>query len=192
MKKVLSAVLLLCVALLTVGCSVEDAIQNIVTDGLLEGKVNGVSADETFEIEAYHLTLKTDDKWVKTDAENFDVQISDGNSRLSVMAYRDIDLAEGQTPAGLYTWHTEDLLSRRENVETVEGTKTQKRAGKTMQYSLHSAERNGNKNYYLSCLVTFDDQDEVFVWVLYNGTPSYVLEHREEALAILDTLSYGQ
>lgn len=141
-----------------------------------------------FEVEDYGITLTASKDWEKSEETPFDLQIGDGNSYLSIMAYDKIDLADDQTPEDIYKWHNEDLFGRRDNVELVEEPITYTGNGKTITRAMYSAERDGMKNYYCSCLVTFEGGD-VFAWVIMTGTPSYLVKHLDSMLEIVDTMA---
>lgn len=159
-------------AILT-GCStILDRLQNVET---------------VFEIPEYNLKITADIDFERVDAGNWDLQITDGNCYISVMAYSDIDLAENQTAKDVYDFHNDDMLSRRDNAFIVKDETTETLTDKTIVKTVYSAENNGNKNYYSSYLVEFKDE-ETFAWVLVTGTPSYIENNSEKLDGIVHTL----
>lgn len=135
--------------------------------------------EAVFEIPLYGLTLTAYDTY-RVDAENssWDLQITDGNAYISVMAYKYIDLSEEQTPEAIYDYHNSDIFSRRDNVKVIEEAAATREESRTITKTRYSAELDGTKNYYDSFLVDFRG-NEVFAWVLVTGTPSYVENSKE-------------
>lgn len=166
----LAAILLL---ILCAGCS------------LLTGRVR---RDRNFEIEDYGITFTAAGDWEEVEDTPFDIQITNSKSYLGIMAYGEQDLFPEQTAQEVYDWQNSDLFSRRENVEVVEQYQEYHAGGKTIGSTMFSAERDKNQNYYLSCLVRFDNRDDIFAFVMITGTPSYIQNSREDLLGILETL----
>lgn len=166
----LAAVLLL---LLSAGCS------------LLPGKSR---PDKEFRIEGYGITFTAAGEWEEVSDTPFDIQITNSKSYLGIMAYGEQDLSQEQTAREVYDWQNSDLFSRRENVEIVRQYREYQSQGKTIGSTLFSAERDGNQNYYLSCLVRFDTGDTPFAFVMITGMPNYIQDNREALLAILESM----
>ncbi len=139
---------------------------------------------EEFLVEGYGIEITTSDDWEKKEKTNFDIQLCNGQAYFGVMAYQMIDLAEGKTPEDMYKWHNEELFGARENVEVIETGVTDTYDDKTVTAMMYSAENDGSKNYYYSCLVTFHDSD-VFAWAMIWGTPSVILNHQEEYASMI-------
>ena len=144
--------------------------------------------EKTFKVYGYDLKITANSNF-KDDSEDspWDLQITNNNVYLSVMAYEYIDLSEGQSPKDLYDFHNEDLFSRRENVSVIEEEATQTLTGKNITKTRYSAEADGNKNYYDTYLIDFTES-EVFAWVLVTGTPSYLKNNTEELESIVYSL----
>ncbi len=179
MKKrmVILGVLMLAVTMLT-GC-----LPLMVREELQESLVE----EEKFTVDGYGITITTPGNWEKEEDTSFDIQLHDGQAYFGVMAYRLIDLPEGGVPKDYYDWHNEDIFSRRENLKVIEEAVTESCNGKTITRAVYSAERDGNKNYYYSCLVTFDDSD-VFAWVIVTAVPSEFENRREEYAAMIEAM----
>ena len=134
--------------------------------------------EKVFLIESYNLKITADDTFEDKTGGSFDLQITNEKSYVSIMAYKYEDLSESQTTLDIYDAQHEDLLGKRENVSTIEERKTEEKSEYTLTQTLFSAENNGVKNYYLSYLIDFKD-DETFAWVMITGTPSYINSQRD-------------
>ena len=104
------------------------------------------------------------------------------------MAYKYIDLPEGVTPRDVYDMQNEDLFSKRTAVTVIEEVKTQTVSQKTVTRALHSAEKDGVKNYYATYLIDLPEE-EVLAWVLVTATPSYLEANQEYLNNIVFSLS---
>lgn len=156
---------LLIICLMLTGCSFVGPI--------------GEKKDVIFEIPFYKLSLTANESFEKDNEDsNWDLQLTNGNAYISIMAYKYIDLAEDQSPKEIYDWHNEELFSKRDNVSVVKEAVTETEADRTIIKTRYSAENDGSKNYYDSYLLDFKN-DEVFAWVLVTGTPSYIESTKE-------------
>ena len=162
------------VCVILAGCDIVDNIRN---------------AQKEFEIPEYNLKISADIDFEKVDASNLDLQITDGSCYLSVMAYKSVDLAEGQSTKDVYDFHNSDLFSKRDNVSVIEDESTETLSGKSIVKTCYSAENNGVKNYYYSYLVDFGG-DGAFAWVLATGVPSYMESNAERLDNIVKTLEF--
>lgn len=138
-----------------------------------------------FYIDDYDIYLTTDSDWEEADPGSFDLKITNNDCYFGVMAYNSVDLAKKWTPETLYEWHNEDVFSRRQNVEIIDPCISYSKDGKNYTYTLFSAEKDDDKNYYGSCMITFDSTDEKMVWVLFAALPSYVIENEDYILDII-------
>lgn len=161
MKKTL--VMLLSVCLLLSGCSVFEEVTPFIE-----------ITEKVFSVEGYGLQVTADSSFTENTGGSFDLQITDGDSYISIMAYKYIDLPEDTTPLDVYDAQNEDLISKRTAVTVIEEAETQ---GDITQ-ALYSAEKDGVKNYYGSYLVDFP-QEETFAWVLVTAAPSNFERNRE-------------
>ena len=151
---------------------------------------SGGEAPIRFYIEDYNLAFMAPQEWERTENYNFDLKITDGKAYFSVMVYYSIDLAADETPKDVYAWQNNDLFSKRENVEVVEEEQIIQYDGGTITATLFSAEREHKKNYYYSCLVQLDDNEDIFMWVLINATPSYILKNQNTYFDMIKTMEY--
>lgn len=122
--------------------------------------INDLIAEEKiFTIDDYDIYFTADKDWEEVSQDNFDIKITNDKCYFNVMAYHTVDLAEIWTPAYLYDWHNNDIFSQRENVEIIKSCNTYLKNGKTILYTLYSAEHENDKYYYGSCMVTFSSTD---------------------------------
>ncbi len=171
-KHFLPVIFTLCICLIFSGCS-------------------SAPKEITHEITDYNLQITADSKFKDAKSESWDLQLSDGMSYISVMAYSYSDLAEGQTPKDLYNYHNDDLFSRRENVSVIEKEKAEKTSTANVVKTRFSAEKDSSKNYYDSFLFEFE-KGEVFAWVLISATPSYLEKNTNELHNIVYSLTLNQ
>lgn len=147
--------------------------------------------DKEFYIEDYGISLLVPKEWEECELESeCDLYLTNGESYLGVMAYYLIDLPKEYTIERYYEIQNENFLSRRENVEIVEPQKTISCEGKKITTTMFSGERDGGKSYYYICLVTFDDNPDVFAYVLISAIPSKMLKQQEDMLNIIKTMEY--
>ena len=166
MKKVFVIFLMACMLFSAAGCSVlNDA------DSLLK------PTEAVFTIDRYHLQITADSTFQEKTGGSYDLQITNGSTYISIMAYKYIDLPENLTPQNVYDMQNEDLFSKRTAVTTIEEAKTQALSQRTITHALYSAEKDGVKNYYASYLVDLPDK-ETFAWVLISAMPSYLDDNR--------------
>ena len=148
---------------------------------------NGKGATpKVFSIDKYSLQIEADSTFNEETGGSFDLQITNDDAYVSVMAYKYSDLAEGLTPQNIFNSQNEDLFSRRENVSVVEDVKTQEASQRTIVQKLYSAEKDGVKNYYGVYLVDIPDK-ETFAWILVTTMPSYWEDNSE----LLNSIAYS-
>ena len=167
MKKVIVFLLLTCILFSAAGCSVLEK-----ADSLLK------PTDVVFAIDSYQLQITADSSFQEKTSGSFDLQITNGSSYISIMAYRYMDLPDSVTPLDVYDMQNEDLLGKRTAVAVMEETKTETVSRHTVTQTLYSAEKDGVKNYYASYLIDFSEE-ETLAWVLVSATPSYLTDNRE-------------
>lgn len=167
MKKVLVMFLIACILCSVAGCSIPND-----TDTLIPPK------DTVFTIKSYNLQLTADSTFEENTGGSYDLQITNGSTYVSIMAFQYIDLPSNLTPMDVYDMQNEDLFSKRTAVKIIEEAKTQAIAQRTITHALYSAEKNGVKNYYASYLIDLPDA-ETFAWVLVTAAPSYLSANRD-------------
>lgn len=158
MKKLTLLLLIVCMLFSAAGCSALNDVADLISP-----------TEEVFSIEGYRLQITADSTFKTNTGGNFDLQITNGKAYISIMAYKYIDLPEDTTPQDVYDVQNEDLFSKRTNVTAIEESETQ---------ALHSAEKDGVKNYYATYLIDLPDA-ETFAWVLVTATPSYFENNKE-------------
>lgn len=169
MKKMIILLAVACMLFSAAGCST------------LESK------STVFTVEGYSLQLTADSTFEATTGSNFDLQITDDNVYIGVMAYKYIDLAENTTPLDVYALQNETLFSKRTAVMELEAEKTQSLAEAVITQGLFSAERDGLKNYYATYLIDLPEA-ETCAWVLVSSLPSYFENHRDALHTIVCSL----
>lgn len=168
MKKVIIVLLLIaCMLFSAAGCSVTRDTTSL-----------SKPTEAVFSIDNYQLQITADSTFQEKTGGNYDLQITNGNTYISIMAYKYIDLPENLTPLDVYDMQNEDLFSKRTAVTIIEETKTQSLSQCTITHALYSAEKDGVKNYYASYLVDLPDE-ETFAWVLVTAMPSYLDNNRD-------------
>lgn len=145
-------------------------------------------AAKEFNVSGFGINLTATESWEESADTPFDIQITNGKCYVSVMAYKTADVEAYYTPLEIYDWHNEDIFSRRDDMEIVEELTTYAGTGKTITKTLYSAVNEDVENHYLSCLVTFDDNPDVFAWVLVSTMPSYMEDNEEALLEIIDSM----
>lgn len=167
MKRVSVVLLMVCVLFSATGCSIlNDAISHVKP------------TEAVFSIDSYQLQITADSSFQEKTGGNFDLQITNDNAYISIMAYKYIDLPEGLTPLDVYDMQNEDIFSRRDAVTVIEETKTQSIPRHVVAQAMYSAEKDGVKNYYATYLVDIPEE-ETFAWVLVTAIPSYLNNNRE-------------
>ena len=161
MKKAIILLIAVCILFSASGCSTLDDID-----------ASTMPTEKTFLLESYHLKITADDTFYEKTGGSFDLQITNDNTYISIMAYDYIDLPQNITPQDVYDMQNEDIFSRRDAVTVVDEAKTQTLPQGTVVYGVHSAEKDGVKNYYASYLIDLSEK-ETFAWVLITAAPSY-------------------
>ena len=177
MKKFLIGLLAVCMVFSAVGCSVLNDVAPQVQP-----------TEKKFSIDSYGLQITADSTFQEKTGGSFDLQITNNDAYISVMAYPYIDLPQDLTPLDVFDMQNEDLFSKRTAVAVIEEAKTQILSQYTITQALYSAENDGNKNYYASYLIDFPDE-EVFAWVLVTAMPSYMERNRESLHNIVCSLT---
>ena len=170
MKKIFIGLLIVCMLFSAVGCSFFK------------------TREKVFSIDNYDLQITADATFYDSTVGEFDLQITNNKSYISIMAYKYIDLSSALTPRLVYKMQNDDLFSKRNEVSVVEAEKTSVLSDRTVTYALYSAEKEGIKNYYSTYLIDIPEK-EVFAWVLVSSTPSYLLENRAYLDGIVFSLS---
>ncbi len=180
MRKIFVFLLTACMVLSFASCAAFDIVINELKP-----------QEKVFLVENYNLKITADDTFKDKTGGSFDLQITNEQSYVSIMAYKYEDLSEGQTTMDIYDAQHEDLLGKRENVSTIEERKTEEKSEYTLTQTLFSAENNGVENYYLSYLIDFKDYG-TFAWVMVTGTPSYIKSQREYFHNIVCSLAIAE
>ena len=170
MKQAILLILMSCILFLNIGCTPIK------------------QSEKTFSVENYNLQITADSTFSKRNTGNFDLQITNDKSYISIFAFEYIDLSNGQTPLDVFDIQNEEIFTRRVNINLIEETKSQSFSNCTITQALYSAEKDGVKNYYAPYLIDFPE-DEVFAWVLITATPSYLSKNREYLNNIVCTLT---
>ena len=169
MKKAILFILVSCILFSNIGCTLIQPSEKI------------------FSIDNYNLQITADSTFSQENDSNFDLQITNDKSYISIFAFKYIDLSKEQTPLDIFDKQNEDIFSRRTEVNLIEETKSQSFSNHTITQALYSAEKDGVKNYYAPYLIDFPE-DDVFAWVLITATPSYLIDNREYLNNIVCTL----
>jgi len=167
MKKILALFYTVCLLLAATGCSAVYRIDFAAN-----------TKDTVFSIKDYGLQITADGSFHLTDADNFDLQITNKDAYISIYAYKYTDLPYGLTPNDIYDMQNEDIFSKRTNVTVIDEVKSQSSEAVTITYEVYSAQKNGNENYYATYLVDFP-HDKTFAWVLVSATPEYFNDNKE-------------
>jgi len=177
MIKKIIVLLMTCILFSTVGCSVPNNPASLLEP-----------TETIFTVDNYHLQITADSTFNEKTDGDWDLQITNENAYISIMAYRHIDIPENLTPLDIYDMQNEGLLSQRTTVNVIEKAKTQTFSQQVVTHALYSAEKDGVKNYYASYLIELPD-DETFAWVLVSAMPSYLDENKEYLHNIVCSLS---
>lgn len=170
MKKSIAALVIACLLLCTAGCSILKP------------------AEKVFTVDTYGLQITADSSFQENTGGAFDLQITNDNAYISIMAYRYIDLPEGCAPADVFKTQNDDLLGKRDGVVLIQPEQTQTVAQRQVTQALYSGERNGVKNYYATYLVDIPEA-ETCAWVLVTAAPSYFTANQEHLNDIVLSLT---
>ena len=125
-----------------------------------------------FPISEYNLQITADERYEDVTAEgNFDLQLKKGDLYISIFAFDESWLKEGQTTKDIYQYQNEDILSLRTDVEVVKEETTEKTELGKITRTLFQGKRMGTKYSFDCYLVEFDDVD-TFAWVVVTDTPA--------------------
>lgn len=167
MKKLLAFFLALGMMCAIAGCSLSEDVLSAIQP-----------QEKIFLLEDYDLQIVADSTFEDKTGGSFDLQITNDNAYVSIMAYPYIDLPEGTTPLDVLELQNNDIISKRDNVSVVEERKTQAISQGEVTYMVYSAQKDGVKNYYATYLVDFPEA-EICAWVLVTATPSYYTGHTD-------------
>ena len=177
MIKKIIVLLMTCILFSTVGCAVPN------------NPVSLIQPTETvFTVDNYRLQITADSTFNENTNGDWDLQITNENAYISIMAYKHIDIPENSTPLDIYNMQNEGLLSKRTAVNVIEKAKTQTFSQQVVTQALYSAEKDGVKNYYATYLIELPN-DGTFAWVLVSAMPSYLDENKEYLHNIVCSLS---
>ena len=177
MKKLLAFFLAVGMMCSIAGCSLSEDILSAIQP-----------QEKLFLLEDYDLQIVADSTFADKTGGSFDLQITNDNAYISLMAYPYIDLPEGVTPLDVLELQNDDITSKRDNVAVVEERKTQAISQGEVVYMVYSAQKDGVKNYYATYLVDFPEA-EICVWVLVTATPSYYTSNTDYLHNIVCSLS---
>jgi len=177
MKKAIVLLLAACVLFSAAGCSVLNNPSSLFKP-----------TEKVFPIENYQLQITADSTFKEKTGGSFDLQITNNNAYISVMAFKYIDLPKDLTPQDVFDMQNEDLISKRSAVTVIEEAKTQTLSQRIITQALYSAEKDGVKNYYGTYLIDLPDE-KTFAWVLITAVPSYFECNRESLHNIVCSLT---
>ncbi len=195
MKKILKTTLAAVLALsMLASCSfLPFSVENEAgTDGD-ESKPASVTSERTFAVGDYGVNVSVKDDWIKTDATNFDLQLSSKkySANLSIFVFYKVDMATGYMVEDMYNEQNTQLFENRQNVTVVSELETKTVGTKTVYAKTTSAENNGSKNYYRTYMLD-DSESKVLVWVMINSVPSDMEKYADYFDGIVDTISFKQ
>ena len=168
MKKIIASIMMICILFSATGCVLMNAV-------ILN---SNVTTEKTFTVDNYGLQITADSSFKTATEGDFDLQITNNDTYISIMAYNYIDLPSDLTPSDVYEMQNEDLFSRRTNVTVIEEQKSLSSDQCTVTYAMYSAEKDKSKNYYAAYLIDFPSE-ETFAWVLVTAMPSVLEANRE-------------
>ena len=176
MKKAMIFVLVVCILCSSAGCS---------------GLTLAEPVQKTFLLESYNLQIVADDTYYEKTGGSFDLQLTNENSYISIMAYRYSDLPEGTTARDVYDIQNQDIFSKRDAVAEIEKTETFSLPQGEAIRGAYTAKRDGSENYYVTYLIDIPEE-EVLAWVLVATLPTYYPNHKEHLDNIVCSLSAAQ
>lgn len=141
--------------------------------------------ETVFDIPEYGIQVTMPSNWNEKSDSPYDLYCTNGSAYVGIFAFYSIDLADGQSPATIFTLQRDDILEKRDTVKVVDDSIIISSIGKSITSELYSAEHSGNKNYYYCCLVEFTDNPDVFLWMLFTSLPSYAESNMEMFQAIV-------
>lgn len=146
----------------------------ILLNGCIK-RVNSTEDIQLFEVKGYDIIFSMPGNWRENICANeeIDMQCNDGNSYMITFAYNKTDLAKNQVPKDIYDFHTNDIMTKRDNIVIDNKENMRKIGGKTIISNFFTGEINGNKNCYYINLVDFGEKSDKFVCVLFTAKPSY-------------------
>ena len=150
---------------------------------------SGCTTVNTYKANGYdNVSVTCNNTWINvTEGTPYDLQITNKSAYFSIMAYRLVDLAQGQTPRDIYAAHNEWIKESRDNCVTVKNEVTRKSGDNIIVETLFSAEKDSNKNYYDSYLITNEESD-TFLWVLITTLPSMYENTKEEFTSMIESI----
>ena len=176
MKKAMIFVLVVCILCSSAGCSVLTPAEPV---------------QKTFLLESHNLQIVADDTYYEKTGGSFDLQLTNENSYISIMAYRYSDLPEGTTARDVYDIQNQDIFSKRDAVAEIEKTETFSLSQGEAIRGVYTAKRDGSENYYVTYLIDIPEE-EVLAWVLVTTLPTYYPNHKEHLDNIVCSLSTAQ
>lgn len=182
MKRIISLLLVVCIALPFAGCSA--VLERLSTVMPMETE----PTEKTFTVNNYPLQIVADTSFYDKTGGSFDLQITNDSCYLSVMPYLYSELPEGIAAQDVYDIQNEEIFSKREAVTPVAEAKTQSLPQGEMIYGVYSAEKDGVENYYATYLIDFPGQ-EICAWVLVTAVPSYYQSNTDYLHNIVCSLS---
>ncbi len=152
---------------------------------------NAVSFDteRAFAVGDYGVNVLISGDWKKTDATNFDLQLSSDEyaANLSVFVFYKVDLSSDETAEDMYNEQNDMLFENRQNISAVGEAMIKKSGTKTIYAKTTSAENNGSKNYYRTYMID-DSESKILVWVMINSVPSDMEKNTEYFDGIVDKI----
>jgi len=130
-----------------------------------------------FLIEDYKLQITANSTYREETGGEFDLQITNSKTYISIMAYSYEDLPEDTTALEVFDIKNEDIFSRRDDVKTIEEPQTNQYPERTVKQALYSANKDGKSNYYLIYLIDFPEEEK-FAWIIVTATPTYFSKNR--------------
>ena len=177
-RKLMGIILVLCSLLCVAGC-------------VGTGGATAEPTRVTFAVTGYGLQIMADDTFTEKTGGEWDLQLTNDECYISVMAYKYSDLSEEYTPQDVYKLQNDSFLGKRTNVKELEKESTEVIEGRTVTQKLYSAEKDGVENYYASYL--FDiPESEICAWLLISTPSSYFEGNREHLNNIACSLSAAQ
>lgn len=138
-----------------------------------------------FSIPDYGLTITAPENWVVEKQDNFDLQLCKDDMYLSIYAFR-YDEFDGNAYE-LNQAQNNDIMSKRENVQYLHADTIVSKNGKIFYSVTYTAEKDNTKFTYFLNLVDLPDSERM-AWFCITGIPSVVENHRDELLAIVESI----
>ena len=185
-KRTLS--LILCIILLTITCGCLKP-EDVLTEGI---SVTDGETSRTISLDLYNVTFDIPSNWyVDMEDASVDLFCTNGVEYMSLYGFMAEEIETGVSFVQMWKRQNKTALESYDNPTELNHTPSFEATDKKFETAVYSAEVEGIKQYIYYIYVSPKENEDMFLWLSFGGSPSRVLDKFEEFEDIADSVKFN-